>query len=100
MNKKSRFTILSIAACIFTIVFAAGFAYSISITNASGITSSKVTNKGSENKAVDTKIKKLNSNSYNILVMGDSLARGTGMKLIVDLQMIFLNFGKVKLKNL
>ncbi|RMD02384.1 acyl-CoA thioesterase [Clostridium autoethanogenum] len=78
MNKKSRFTILSIAACIFTIVFAAGFAYSISITNASGSTSSKVTNKGSENKAVDTKIKKLNSNSYNILVMGDSLARGTG----------------------
>lgn len=78
MHKKVKFAILSIMAFIFTIVFAAGFAYSIRITNASGSTSSKVTNKGSEDKAVDTKIKKLDSNSYNILVMGDSLGRGTG----------------------
>lgn len=76
MHKKTKFIILFITAFIFTAVFIGGFAYCITITGASG--SSKVINKGSENKSVDTKIKKLDGNHYNILVMGDSLARGTG----------------------
>lgn len=79
MYKKIRFLTILIFALIITAVLSTGFIYSISITNApSKNSTSIVKDKGSENKAVNTKIKKLDSNSYNILVMGDSLARGTG----------------------
>lgn len=80
MYKKIRFLIVFTLAIIVTIVLTAGFVYSISITNTShnNGTVSKTNGKSSGNKAADNKIKKLDTNSYNILVMGDSLAKGTG----------------------
>lgn len=78
MYKKVKWlTILAIAAAS-TCIFSIGFAYSLSITNSS-VNESDIKNnsENSENKTEEV-MNQLDANSYNVLVMGDSLAKGTG----------------------
>lgn len=75
MYKKVKWlTILAIAAAS-TCIFSIGFVYSLSITNSS-VHGSNIKN-NSENKTEEV-MNQLDANSYNVLVMGDSLAKGTG----------------------
>lgn len=75
MYKKVKWiTILAIAAAS-TCILIIGFAYSLSITNSSVYGSNIKHN--TENKT-EKVVNQLDANSYNVLVMGDSLAKGTG----------------------
>ncbi|UZQ50442.1 SGNH/GDSL hydrolase family protein [Clostridium kluyveri] len=75
MYKKVKWlTILAIAAAS-TCIFSIGFAYSLSITNSSVYGSNIKHN--TENKTEEV-VNQLDTNSYNVLVMGDSLAKGAG----------------------
>lgn len=75
MYNKVKWTIIFIVAVVSTFILLGGFLYSLSITNNS-VYGSTAKN-SSEN---DTKeyVSQLDNNSYNILVMGDSLAKGSG----------------------
>ena len=72
MLKKIQWYLILCFAFIATIIFFSGFLTSISIT-----TFSNKTANGPVDEA-PSKVSELDPNSYNILVMGDSLAKGTG----------------------
>lgn len=80
MYKKIRWIFILVISTLTTAILITGFFYSISITNRKVVTTAKDTKeKQSQNvNKQSTKVKELNSNYYNILVMGDSLAKGTG----------------------
>ena len=69
LKKTIWYTLLSIST-ILTLIFISGFASSIAITTAS--------KKSVEVSSAPAKIVDLDPNYYNILVLGDSLAKGTG----------------------
>ena len=70
MLKKTIWYILLLISVIVTLIFISGFASSIAITTAS--------KKNVEVSPPPAKVVELNPNYYNILVLGDSLAKGTG----------------------
>lgn len=79
MYKKTSFSIILTLSIIIIIVALTGCIYSIYITSANRDNGeNKLKNTGNKNTDKSVKIKKLDKNSYNILVMGDSLAKGTG----------------------
>lgn len=75
MYKKVKWLIILATAAASTCILIIGFAYSLFITNSS-VYGSNIKN-NSENKTEEV-INQLDANSYNVLVMGDSLAKGTG----------------------
>lgn len=76
MYKKIIWTSILILSITSILVFSAGFMTSLKITSSANRSDSVKSNidTTTENKQVVD----LNNNSYNILVMGDSLAKGTG----------------------
>lgn len=70
MLKKTIWYILLLISIIVTLMFMSGFASSIAITTAS--------KKSVQVSPVPAKVVNLDPNYYNILVLGDSLAKGTG----------------------
>ena len=70
MLKKMIWYSLLLISIIMTLIFISGFASSLSITTAS--------KKAVEVSPKPTKVVELDPNYYNILVLGDSLAKGTG----------------------
>lgn len=73
MFKNLRWKLILLLSIISTITLIIGFATALSISSAPPKEISK-TNTNSEN----PKLEELDKNSYNILVLGDSLAKGTG----------------------
>jgi len=75
MFKNLRWKLILLLSIISTITLIIGFATALSISSAPPKEISKTdTNTETEN----TKLEVLDKNSYNILVLGDSLAKGTG----------------------
>lgn len=76
MNKKITWIGILTLAFISTIIFSIGFVTSLKVSSSSN---SNTLSQGNTTVPVQNEqTKELNSNSYNILVMGDSLAKGTG----------------------
>jgi lysophospholipase L1-like esterase len=72
MYNKLRFKLVFIIAVITSLTLIVGFIASIKITSTGN------TSKESQKLASTPKVDLLNKNDYNILVLGDSLAKGTG----------------------
>ncbi|MBV7272036.1 acyl-CoA thioesterase [Clostridiaceae bacterium UIB06] len=76
MNRKiTRIGILTLAF-LSTIIFSVGFISSLKVT--SSTSTNTVSKENAATLVQNNQTKELNNNSYNILVMGDSLAKGTG----------------------
>lgn len=81
MRKKMMCSLILLISIILTLVFVGGFTTSIYITSSEQSLKTKQQNSDADIDKVkidDEKISELNSENYNILVMGDSLAFGTG----------------------
>lgn len=91
-----KWLIILATAAASTCILIIGFAYSLFITNSS-VYGSNIKN-NSENKTEEV-INQLDANSYNVLVMGDSLAKEREMKIMKDLQAVLLSSGNLKLQS-
>lgn len=76
MYKKMIWTTILVLAIVSTLVFCAGFISSLKITSAAN--TNNVVKSNIDTSKQSKPVVELNNNSYNILVMGDSLAKGTG----------------------
>lgn len=76
MYKKMIWTTILVLAITSTLVFCSGLMSSLKITSATN--TNNVVKSNIDTSTQSKPVVELNSNSYNILVMGDSLARGTG----------------------
>lgn len=77
MHKKIIWFLILTLAITSSLVFSVGFIASLKITTASGNTGNSVKS-NVDMSAQGKQTAELSNNSYNILVMGDSLAKGTG----------------------
>jgi len=94
MYKKTIWLTLLVVAVISSLVFISGFITSLAITN-----SSRITNKAKTNTNVTPDPKAsvaASSNSYNILIMGDSLAKATGDEKGLGFTNDFVNLERLK----
>lgn len=76
MNKKVTWIGILILAFLSTIIFSVGFIASLKVTSSSS--TNTISKENAATLVQNDQAKELNNNSYNILVMGDSLAKGTG----------------------
>lgn len=78
MYKKVKWITILVIVAASTCILIIGFVYSLSITNSSVYGSNVKNNNGDIGNKTKEVINQLDANSYNVLVMGDSLAKGTG----------------------
>jgi lysophospholipase L1-like esterase len=73
MFNKIKWNFILIISIITTIIFVAGFFTALSLT-----VNTKNSKKADKVQAVKPKVAKVNPSDYNLLVLGDSVAKGTG----------------------
>jgi lysophospholipase L1-like esterase len=94
MYKKTIWLSLLVVSVISSLVFISGFITSLAITNSSTETNNAKTN---TNISAETKTSVAASrNSYNILIMGDSLAKATGDEKGLGFTNDFVNLQRLK----